>query len=49
VKNVEVFLRGQASLYNFVGTIPFHYNATTAGKLDRYYGYGSIGIRFSGF
>ncbi|PVY80728.1 hypothetical protein C7414_10241 [Cupriavidus alkaliphilus] len=48
-KNVEVFLRGQASLYNFVGTIPFLYNATTAGKLDRYYGYGSIGIRFSGF
>ncbi|GAB7548883.1 hypothetical protein [Cupriavidus sp. 8B] len=49
VKNVEVFLRGQASLYNFVGTIPFLYNAATAGKLDRYYGYGSIGIRFSGF
>lgn len=49
VKNVEVFLRGQASLYNFVGTIPFLYNAATAGKMDRYYGYGSIGIRFSGF
>ncbi|WP_020201540.1 MULTISPECIES: hypothetical protein [Cupriavidus] len=49
VKNVEVFLRGQASLHNFVGTIPFLYNAATAGKLDRYYGYGSIGIRFSGF
>ncbi len=49
VKNVEVFLRGQASLYNFVGTIPFLYNTATAGKMDRYYGYGSIGIRFSGF
>jgi len=49
VKNVEVFLRGQASLHNFVGTIPFLYNAATAGKMDRYYGYGSIGIRFSGF
>ncbi|MGO4326331.1 MULTISPECIES: hypothetical protein [unclassified Cupriavidus] len=45
VKNVEVFLRGQASLHNFVGTIPFLYNAATAGKLDRYYGYGSIGLR----
>ncbi|WP_454726768.1 MULTISPECIES: hypothetical protein [Cupriavidus] len=49
VKNVEVFLRGQASLHNFVGTIPFLYNAATSSKLDRYYGYGSIGIRFSGF
>ncbi|MGT2512722.1 hypothetical protein [Cupriavidus basilensis] len=49
VKNVEVFLRGQGSLHNFVGTIPFLYNAATAGKMDRYYGYGSIGIRFSGF
>ncbi|WER47340.1 hypothetical protein CupriaWKF_07280 [Cupriavidus sp. WKF15] len=49
VKNVEVFLRGQASLHNFVGTIPFLYNAATAGKMDRYYGYASVGIRFSGF
>ncbi|WP_432260481.1 hypothetical protein [Cupriavidus sp. TMH.W2] len=49
VKNMEVFVRGQASLHNFVGTIPFLYNAATAGKMDRYYGYGSIGIRFSGF
>jgi len=49
VKNVDVFLRGQASLHNFVGTIPFLYNTATAGKMDRYYGYGSVGIRFSGF
>lgn len=49
VKNVEVFLRGQASLHNFVGTIPLLYNGATAGKMDRYYGYGSVGIRFSGF
>lgn len=48
-KGVEFFLRGQASKYNFVGTIPFLYNAATAGKLDRYYGYTSIGIRYSGF
>ncbi|MBP0640021.1 hypothetical protein [Cupriavidus sp. AcVe19-6a] len=49
VKNVEFFLRGQASLHNFVGTVPFLYNAATAGKMDKYYGYGSIGLRFSGF
>lgn len=48
-KNVELFVRGQASLYNFVGTIPFIYNAATAGKLDRYYGYASLGIRVMAF
>lgn len=48
-KNVDVFLRAQASVYNFVGTIPFLYNASTAGRLDRTYGYASIGVRFSGF
>lgn len=49
VKNVELFVRGQAFLYNFVGTIPMLYNAATAGRLDRYYGYASFGVRFSGF
>ncbi|TDF66505.1 hypothetical protein [Cupriavidus sp. L7L] len=49
VKNVELFVRGQAFRYNFVGTIPFLYNAATAGRLDRYYGYASFGVRFSGF
>lgn len=48
-KGVEAFLRGQASRYNFVGTVPFLYNAAMAGRLDRYYGYASIGIRYSGF
>ncbi|CAG9168778.1 hypothetical protein [Cupriavidus pinatubonensis] len=48
-KSVEFYLRGQAFKYNFVGTIPFLYNAATAGRMDRYYGYGSIGVRFSGF
>jgi len=49
VKNVELFVRGQGSLYNFVGTIPFLYNAATAGKLDRYYGYASFGVRVLAF
>lgn len=48
-KNVDVFMRAQASVYNFVGTIPFLYNTAAAGRLDRAYGYASIGVRFSGF
>jgi len=47
-KNVEVFVHGQAFQHNFVGTIPFLYNAATAGRLNRRYGYASFGIRFSG-
>ncbi|AJY41432.1 hypothetical protein I6G56_11020 [Burkholderia humptydooensis] len=49
VKNVELFVRGQAFMHNFVGTIPFLYNGATAGRLNRYYGYASFGVRFSGF
>lgn len=48
-KKVDVFMQGQAFKYNFVGTIPFLYNAVTASRLDRYYGFTSIGLRFTGF
>lgn len=48
-RNVEVFVRGQAFKHNFVGTMPFLYNAATAGRLNQRYGYTSFGIRFSDF
>lgn len=48
-KNLDVFIQGQAFKSNFVGTIPFLYNTMTAGRLDRYYGITSLGLRFSGF
>jgi hypothetical protein len=47
--HVALFFRNQAFLYNFVGTIPLLYNAQTAAKLDKYYGYSSLGLRFTGF
>lgn len=48
-KGVDVFIRGQAFLNNFVGTVPFLYNAATASRLDRTYGYASIGVRLLAF
>ncbi|MDE2420954.1 MAG: hypothetical protein KGO49_07235 [Gammaproteobacteria bacterium] len=48
-KNLDIFVQGQAFKSNFVGTIPFLYNTMTAGRLDRYYGVTSLGLRFSGF
>ncbi len=48
-KKVDVFVQGQAFKYNFVGTIPFLYNAVTASRLDRYYGVTSVGVRFAVF
>ena len=45
----SVFVAGQAFKNNFIGTIPFLYNAVTASRLDRKYGYASFGVRFANF
>jgi hypothetical protein len=47
--HIALFLRNQAFQYNFVGIIPLLYNSETATKLDKYYGYSSLGLRFTGF
>jgi len=46
---VDVFVQGQAFKSNFVGSIPFLYNAVTASRLNRYYGLTTFGVRFTGF
>ncbi|CAH0440018.1 hypothetical protein [Ralstonia pseudosolanacearum] len=48
-KRVDVCLRAQPSVDNFVGTIPLRCNAATAGRIDRADGDASIGVRFSEF
>lgn len=47
--SISLFVRSQAFQNNFVGTIPFLYNSVTASRLDRNYGYASLGIRFANF
>jgi hypothetical protein len=46
---LAIFFRNQAFQYNFVGTIPLLYNSQTANKLDRFYGYSSLGLRLAAF
>ncbi|WP_197388804.1 hypothetical protein [Ralstonia pseudosolanacearum] len=45
-KRVDVCLRAQPSVDNFVSTVPFCCNAATAGRIDRADGDASIGVRF---
>ena len=46
---VSLFAATQAFKNNFVGTIPFLYNSVTASRLDRKYGYVSLGVRLANF
>lgn len=46
-RNAAVFARAQLMSNQFVGEIPFTYNAFTAGKFDRRYGFMSFGVLFA--
>lgn len=45
--NATVFVRGQYMSNQFVGEIPFFYNALTASRFNRRYGLLSTGLRFT--
>lgn len=44
-RTLELFVRGEILSHQFVGEIPFAYNAMTATKFDRQYGLASFGVR----
>lgn len=44
-RTLELFARGEILSHQFVGEIPFGYNAMTATKFDRQYGLASVGLR----
>ncbi|MEQ1312722.1 hypothetical protein [Acinetobacter sp. XH1639] len=44
--NITPFVEGYLFKRNFVGNIPFLYNGVTASRLDRKYGYASLGVNF---
>lgn len=45
--HASIFIRGQYMVHQFVGEIPFVYNAMTASRFDRRYGIASTGIIFT--
>ena len=44
--DITPFVEGYLFKRNFVGNIPFLYNGVTASRLDRKYGYASLGVNF---
>ena len=46
---ITAFIKGELYHHNFVGHIPFLYNAVTASRLDKRYGLASLGVQFKGF
>lgn len=47
--NIALFLKGELYQHNFIGTIPFLYNAVTSSSLDKRYGLASLGITLHSF